>query len=74
MKGLVCTCPTFYHGSVPTRDYGCLVHFPNPKWKHGRNCYINHGCRCETCRREHAKYHKGRYRRRCDEQRAANGI
>jgi len=24
-----CTCPRFYHGSVPTSAYGCAVHFPN---------------------------------------------
>lgn len=20
------------------------------KWKHGANCYDNHGCRCQVCR------------------------
>jgi len=32
-------------------------------WKHGANCYVNHGCRCATCTKG-AREYRARYARR----------
>jgi hypothetical protein len=32
-------------------------------WKHGRNCYINHACRCAVCREGWATYMRERRRK-----------
>lgn len=34
------------------------------QWVHGRNCYANHGCRCDVCREGHKTYHRDAHRRR----------
>lgn len=37
--------------ALPVRYHGLAVTTPSDPatWKHGANCYRNHGCRCETC-------------------------
>jgi hypothetical protein len=32
-------------------------------WKHGANCYRNHGCRCVTCKTAHRDYQQARRER-----------
>lgn len=43
------------------------------EWRHGRNCYANHGCRCDVCRSDNREYQRNRTMPRLKTQRVLAG-